>query len=671
MKSLYKHQKNTGKINLTGIALLSAFAFTLLFSSTASSQIVATYAKPSFWIGAAGGANLNYYRGNTQVLNADFTTPTPFGNGYGAGVFLAATIEYYKPNTVLGFILQGGYDSRRGKFDQKISPCNCPIDLNTDLSYITIEPSLRVVPFESNFYLFAGPRLGFNLERRFRYSQGPNPNFPNAPLNEDVKGDFSRSHKETLSGQIGMGVDIPITSTSNKTQLAFSPFVSYHPRFGQNPRAIETWNLSTLRLGASIKIGSGKAMDPEMVITAPDPQVRFTVNSPTNIPVERRFRETFPIRNYVFFNKNSTQIPSRYTLLQRNQVADFKEDQLEVRSELTKDGRAKRSMNAYYNVLNILGDRMSKVPSSNITLVGSSENGIADAKLMAESVKNYLVNIFGISPSRIGVDGRISPVNPASIPGANTQMELRTDGDRRVTIISSSSELLMEFQSGPDAPLRPIVVSGMQIAPIDSYVTFNVDNSMNIFDSWSLEARDSQGNVQNYGPYKQDKVSIPGKNILGNRPSGDYKFTMVGTTKNGNIIRRDANAKLNLWTPSKDEEGMRFSILYDYDNAKAISIYEKYLTEIVVPKIPMNALVTVHGYTDILGDANYNLTLSQARANDVKNIIQKALTNAGRKDVRLEVLGFGEDENLSPFNNVLPEERFYNRTVIIDIIPQK
>jgi hypothetical protein len=47
------------------------------------------------------------------------------------------------------------------------------------------------------------------------------------------------------------------------------------------------------------------------------------------------------------------------------------------------------------------------------------------------------------------------------------------------------------------------------------------------------------------------------------------------------------------------------------------------------------------------------------------------LTKAGRSDVKFEVHGFGEDEGLSPFENKFPEERFYNRTVIIDIIPQK
>ncbi len=35
------------------------------------------------------------------------------------------------------------------------------------------------------------------------------------------------------------------------------------------------------------------------------------------------------------------------------------------------------------------------------------------------------------------------------------------------------------------------------------------------------------------------------------------------------------------------------------------------------------------------------------------------------------MLGYGEDIANAPFENNLPEERFYNRTVIIDIIPAK
>ena len=54
-----------------------------------------------------------------------------------------------------------------------------------------------------------------------------------------------------------------------------------------------------------------------------------------------------------------------------------------------------------------------------------------------------------------------------------------------------------------------------------------------------------------------------------------------------------------------------------------------------------------------------------------QKIIESALAKAGKKNVTFETYGFGEDTSLSPFDNNYPEERFYNRTVIIDIITTK
>src|SRR5690606_37843172 len=126
-----------------------------------------------------------------------------------------------------------------------------------------------------------------------------------------------------------------------------------------------------------------------------DAHVKFSVISPENIPTERRVSETFPLRNYVFFDLGSTKIPARYVLLNKNQVADFKEDQLEVLAPKRLSGRSSREMVVYYNLLNILGDRMNKNPSAAITLVGSSEKGPEDGKAMAQSISDYLTSIFG------------------------------------------------------------------------------------------------------------------------------------------------------------------------------------------------------------------------------------------------------------------------------------
>jgi hypothetical protein len=191
------------KVMMAGLVLLAGI------SRTANAQ-EATYTKPSLWVGAAAGANFNFYRGTTQALNDDFTVPAGFHHGNGVGLYLAPLIEYHKPETRLGLMLQVGYDSRRGKFDQIVTPCNCPADLKTDLKYITIEPSLRFAPFRSNFYLFGGPRFAFNSAKSFTYSQKTNPLYAEQVANPDVEGDFSNVNKTLLSMEIGAGYDMEL-----------------------------------------------------------------------------------------------------------------------------------------------------------------------------------------------------------------------------------------------------------------------------------------------------------------------------------------------------------------------------------------------------------------------------------------------------------------------------
>lgn len=638
--------------------------------------------QPSWWFGVAGGANFNFYRGSTQELNAQLTAPVAFHDGFGVGLYVAPLVEFHRADSRWGVMLQAGYDNRNGKFKEVLSPCNCPRDLSAKLSYITIEPSLRFAPTKKGFYLYAGPRIAFVLEKSFIYKQRTNPDYPEQEAEPDVKGDFSNVNANLLSMQVGAGYDIPLSSTNNRSQFVLSPFVSFQPYFGQSPRSIETWNMTTVRAGAAFKFGRGKKMqkaEPTVIVeTATQPEnnlppvvVAFFVNAPKNVPVERRVRETFPIRNYIFFNKGSSKIPNRYVLLKKEQVKDFKEDQLEVFKPKKLSGRSARQMVAYYNILNILGDRMQKKPTTTIKLAGSSENGVADGKEMAESVKQYLVDVFGIDPSRIVTEGLDKPKNAAVKEGGTKELELLAEGDRRVTIETISPTLLMQFQSGPEAPLMPVEIDAVQEAPLDSYVTFNAQGASQAFVSWSLEVQDEKGKIQHFGPYKEDKVSFRGKLILGSRPEGDYKITMVGTTKAGETVRKETSVHLVLWTPPKDEQGMRYSVLFDFNKSKTTEVYEKYLTDIVAPKIPIGGKVIIHGYTDIIGEEASNLNLSLARANDAKEILQKSLANLGRTDVTFEVLAFGENEKLAQFENKYPEQRFYNRSVIIDIIPKK
>lgn len=629
------------------------------------------YTKPSFWIGAAGGANFNFYRGSTQKLNEDLTVPTAFHNGFGVGIYIAPLLEFHRPDSRWGVMLQAGYDNRKGEFKEIITPCNCPTDLSANMSYITVEPSLRFAPFKSNFYLYGGPRLAFIMDKSFTYQQKTNPDYPEQTANPEVKGDFSDVNKTVVSMQIGVGYDIALSPSNEKIQVVLSPFVSFQPYFGQSPRSIETWNVTTLRGGIALKFGYGHRAPAEAAVTEFNPEIPFSIKSPKNIPAERKVKETFPLRNYVFFDKGSNELPNRYVTLSKDQVKIFKEEQAGVFTSKNPLGRSSRQMTVYYNILNILGDRMQKNPATTINLVGSSEQGPADAKAMAESIKKYLVDIFEINASRISTEGRDKPKLPSEVPGGTKELELLSEGNRRVSIESGSPALLMEFQSGPNAPLKPVEINIVQEAPLDSYITFSVAGQKEAFTSWSLVITDEKGAIQNFGPYTREKVSIPGKSILGSRPEGTYKVTMIGQTGSDKTVKKETSAHMVLWTPAKSEEGMRFSVIFEYDESKLSATYEKYITDILVPKIPKGGTIIIHGYTDIIGDDAYNLKMSMARAVGVKKIIENSLSKLNRSDVQYEVYGFGEDQNVSLFENKFPEERFYNRTVVIDIIPSK
>jgi outer membrane protein OmpA-like peptidoglycan-associated protein len=624
------------------------------------------YTKPSWWFGAAAGTNLNFYRGSTQQMNTDFTSPTAFHNGFSAGLFIAPTIEYHPDDSRFGFILQAGYDNRAGKFNQVITPCDCPSDLKTKLSYITIEPSLRFAPFKSNFYLYGGPRIAFNQQKSFEYQLGINPNFPLQPASPAIKGDFSEVKNTIISMQIGMGYDIPINSETAKTQWVLSPFVAYHPYFGQNPRSTETLNITTVRAGMILKFGQGHPLE----IPA-DGKVQLTVVAPANVAVAHKVREVFPIRNYVFFDQGSSEISSRYILLNKGQVANFKEDQITLNTPVNMSGRSERQMIVYYNVLNILGDRMGKYPSSTITLVGSSNEGNYDGLVMAQSIKNYLVTIFSINDSRIAIEGRVKPVIASEKSGGTRELALLREGDRRVSIETTSPELLMEFQSGPSAPLKPIEIVSLDKSSDYNAVVFDMSGSEEIFTSWTVQLKDERGKTKNYGPYAESKVSIPVTTVLGGQPEGDYKVLLTGTAKSGNTITKETTVHVVPYVAPIVQESIRFSVLYEFNDSNTAAIYEKYLTDIVTPKIANGDTVIITGHTDVIGEVDYNKGLSMARARDVKAILEKSVANAGTKNITFEMHGDGEDVNLAPFNNKYPEERFYNRTVVIDIVTNK
>src|SRR5205814_3755975 len=121
--------------------------------------------------------------------------------------------------------------------------------------------------------------------------------------------------------------------------------------------------------------------------------------------------------------------------------------------------------------------------------------GTKDAEAMAMSIKTYLMNTFGVAGDRITTQGLDKPLIPSQHEGGTKDLVLLKQGDRRVSIESASPILLMEYQSGPGAPLRPVEIN--QEAPLESYVSVDVSNSKTEIVSWTLEFKDKTGRIQN------------------------------------------------------------------------------------------------------------------------------------------------------------------------------
>lgn len=604
--------------------------------------------QPKLWLGVSGAANFNFYSGTTQTLNSSLKAPTAFHEGFGVGPYGSALLEY-RPNPVLGLMLNLGYDGRGGSFAGVMAPCECPATLSTKLRYLTIEPSLRISPFSSGFYLFVGGAYSSNIGNSFLYTQ---------KLRPDTKGEFSDMRKGMISGQVGAGYDIPLSRVNNPLQINLSPFVSYHPYFGQSPRSVESWSLQTVRAGVALKFGKAKVVVPPPVA---EREVQFSVQAPPMIPAQGVAEETFPLANYVFFDEGSPEIPSRYVQLNKGQAASFREGQMQQAAPNDVNGRAERQLKVYYNVLNILGQRMRENPAAKVTLIGSSAGkGTAPGKASAESVKRYLVDVFGVDEARIATQGSNQPLVPSAQPGGKNELVLLREGDRRVDLVSDTPALLV--------PLR---IKALPVHQPDSRITFQTEvGDKESLQTWSLEVTDEKGKVQRFGPFTKDQESISANTVLGDRREGTYKVVMLGQTKEGSLIRKESTMRLAR-AAEPQEEGVKFSVLFDFDKSKSGASSEKFLTEVVAPLIPENGRVVIHGHTDVIGAEGHNLKLSQDRARDVQTILERAVANAGKKGVTFEGQGFGADSQAARFGNKLPEERFYNRTVIINIVAPK
>lgn len=360
-----------------------------------------------------------------------------------------------------------------------------------------------------------------------------------------------------------------------------------------------------------------------------------------------------PLLPMIFFDENSAEIPARYARI----TADS------ARRMIAKDVSEGSALDVYHSILNIIGMRMKKFPDAKITLTGTNSgtgaenNNIKLSQARADAVKNYLVQVWGIEPSRIKTVARNLPAKPSNTKdpdgiAENRRVEISSDDWEIIapSVIQDTSRLILP----PVIRFKPYVLSDAGIADWRLIVSANTRKVREI------SGKDEPIVINDW--YVQDDETA--KALIRN----NMQYNLSVTDKKGNNFITDVHTlPVELKTISKEtaKSGDTITnlydlILFDFDKS-TLSADNMRIIEMIKKEMPPNSIVKITGYTDRMGNDDYNARLSLARA-------KSAAAALNRNDA--ETIGSGETVLL--YNNDLPEGRFYSRTVIIEVkIPVK
>lgn len=356
-----------------------------------------------------------------------------------------------------------------------------------------------------------------------------------------------------------------------------------------------------------------------------------------------------PLLNYIFFDDSSSALPSRYKKLDVTEKNDF--DLLKL--------QGLDAMETYYQVLNILGKRMQEMPDTKVTLIGTNSNNGGEKNNLqlsedrANSVKNYLVNIWNIDANRINIKARNLPQQPTRQDEPEGEEE-----NRRVEIIPNDWRLV-EAVVTIDT-MRVVSNSQIQFEP-------EINSPMGI-KNWELTASlDNEVLYKKEGYEKPDadyrwNITKKSKNVPEKSGNIEYKLT-IKDSLGQNFASQTKNIPVEQLTVDrkrleriKDKEFEYYSlILFDFGTTN-LGAKHRNVVDIVKDRISDNAKVYIYGYSDRLGEEDINERISNQRARAV----------ARRMNIPGAIVeGKGESELL--YDNDLPEGRFYCRTVQIII----
>jgi outer membrane protein OmpA-like peptidoglycan-associated protein len=489
-------------------------------------------------------------------------------------------------------------------------------------------------------------------------------------LRNQRNGSITSAESITVAPTLSVSYDLPLTQTRS---IVATPSLGYQlllPGYVSSTR----WTSHSIVAGIAIGFNTEKigrrdgtqetrtiitrplpGQTPESIIADREPTIRIRLTDPQTTPGETASRSSDtlraervmqaviqPLLPYVFFDEGSSVIPERYAL--------------QGDPSYGRGGRIDDEvLTNYYNLLNIVAERLYTYPDATITLTGCTTNegveqdNVALGRARAAAVKTYLTTVHGIAADRILLAGRTLPEMPSTQTGDDAE-----DGkaeNRRVEISSDTWQITqwIEDRDTVDAvtPEEIYVQTGIRSAGITKRkVEVSVDGNVLVSLSDSL-----QGGVTRVDLTKYARIIASGRTL-----TARVTYLMADgrsfTASDAMVVAADPRTR-------RYERIVANLILFPFGQSEVSGMNSRVMSYI-------NGLVdsryraTVEGHTDRVGTEQANLAISQARAQRAASALS---ITAG------SITGVGEAQPLH--TNDVPEGRMYNRTVQFDFTARK
>ena len=550
-----------------------------------------------------------------------------------------------------------GYNSMNGKLESFINDTSQYI--NGKIGYFEISPILQIHEIfdNSGFYLLGGLELGIPVVKKYDYYEEPNKDYITDLVDMELLDASMR-----FAGVIGAGYEIPLSET-----VALTPEASFRMPFTKvsTNAQFDKWSIPQIRFGINLTFGLSsppeKIVEQQSSIKVRMKEVNYYDSEGNKKPMERlnveeiQYMELFPFLSYVFFPQDKTEPTAKDQALAMNtQTGEFNLEQLEP-----------EAMSINRHTLDVIGRRMEEIKNAELTITGSTDGKIEKGKdglalQRAEFVKDYLVKSFDINPMRINVKMTSSlPDKPSTSADPEGVAE-----NRRVTLSSSNKDIL-----------APIIIKEdvRRLANPNNIEFIPQIESTDSIKMWKLELFQGRDNLKVMsGEGNEESLSwIIFPNELSDSQAPVEYFYSAENVKgksdqiSGSIPVDYISQKRKKQEDLPDKTISKFSlVLFDFDKAEVSAEDCKILDEHVIPAIKFNSTVEIYGYTDRIGNEEYNRKLAQKRAKAVEDYLKAKIKPASFKT-------FAIGENNLIFNNDSPIGRQLSRTVQIRIVTPK